>query len=225
MIYSDKSSNDKKKKKKTLYDGILENFEFLDKPIEKGKFTWSKNCQMFNSINNNVQMTNLEEEQELNPRNTSNLNENGKNIIGNLNGNINLTDQFNGTGASSIQNFTNTPKFSFTNNANSLFNNEINHNRVILNDDTLNYNNIKPNTPINTSGSILTESTIPVKPVMTIERTLSARNDTINRQNFPSIETNSDDKDKILTFNVLQSKSSRSILKNGSVSLYVLIFN
>lgn len=162
-------------------------------------------------------MTNLEEEEDSNSRNLSNLNQNGINIVGNFNGNIDLNNQFNGTGASTIHNFTNIPKFSFTNNA--LFKHEINNNRNTLNIHTVNYNNIKPNIPINTTGSILLTNTNPVKPVTTIERILSARNDTINRQNFPSIETNSNDKDKIPLFNVLQSKSSRSILKNGSVSL------
>jgi hypothetical protein len=223
VIYTNHNNSDKKKKKKNSSDGILENFEFLDKPKEKGKFCWSQNSQMFNSINNNVQMTSPQNEPCRSNSKTLVMNENGINSNGTINGNIWISNPIVETSTFSNENFINTPKFNFTNTPNPLFlnKNEITPNNFILNDDIHKNSNNKPSTPLNSTSSILKTIIAPVRSVTAIDRVLSVRNDTFNRQHINISDINATDRDKLPIFTVLQSKSCRS-LKNGSVSVYVI---
>jgi hypothetical protein len=173
VIYAQQNKNqNKKKKNKNSTESIVDNFDFMEKPTEKGKFCWSENSIMSNQINNNVQMRNAEEDINKNLFLRKNENGNNPNIKEISNGYINI--KANGNIPIQYANKNNLISNQITNNYSTqnikemiktdnststrdfIENKEI-FSKTLISDSLVNNNN-KPSTPFNSSGSILKNS-------------------------------------------------------------------
>jgi hypothetical protein len=167
----------KKKKKKNNIDSFEDNFDFMDRPTEKGKFYWKDNCQFINQINNNVDMSNAEDERSVTT--TFNIRENGNIPITKENNNGFVNNNINGKISIGRINFipTNITKDNNNSNNSVLPINEINKinciapNRSLIQNEffskdannTANNNNLSSNSnksliPFKSTGSILKNS-------------------------------------------------------------------